>query len=315
MEGTRKWKKLILLVISCATTSIVMCSLPCVALEVPTPPNETETLNIDYTISESVTINSGGTVNLLDGGKVGDLTKVTITIIDGGTLNIKGGLVNGDIVANSGGTVNISGGDIIGNNFGWDIILYQGVNITVFGQYFKLDDVYEYYPPNIINDATAGIHKLSVQYVEGWPITDLMFYLFYSNIPITLEEPSTSIEVQIDIKPGSYPNSVNINGNGVIPVAVLGSADFDVTQIELYDETLPLTFNGLAVRVKGNGQPQCSIDDVSGPEGVPDGFDDLVCQFVDDTEQWLEGDDIAEITGFLVDGTPFAGSDEITVVP
>jgi hypothetical protein len=120
--------------------------------------------------------------------------------------------------------------------------------------------------------------------------------------------------VQIDIKPGSYPNAVNINGNGVIPVAVVGSAEFDVTQVVIGS----LSFAGLEVKVKPNGAPQCSISDVSGPEGVPDGYNDLVCQFVDDPLLWLPGDAIAQLTGaFLVDGeeAPFRGSDEITIVP
>jgi hypothetical protein len=120
--------------------------------------------------------------------------------------------------------------------------------------------------------------------------------------------------VQIDVKPGSYPNAININGNGIIPVAILGSADFDVTQVVIGS----LSFAGLEVRVKPNGVSQCSISDVSGPEGVPDGYDDLVCQFVDDPLLWMPGDGIADLTGtFLLDGkvTLFKGSDEITIVP
>jgi hypothetical protein len=79
---------------------------------------------------------------------------------------------------------------------------------------------------------------------------------------------------------GGDPNCFNNDGHGAIPVAVLGSDDFDVTQIDV--ETLD--FAGLAVRVRGNDNPQCSIEDISGdfttPEGAPDGFDDLVERFV-----------------------------------
>ena len=61
-----------------------------------------------------------------------------------------------------------------------------------------------------------------------------------------------------------------------------------------------------------------NIDDVSGdfstPEGVPDGYDDLVCQFVDDTSSWTVGDGEATLTGQLLDGTPFEGTDSIKVV-
>jgi hypothetical protein len=110
----------------------------------------------------------------------------------------------------------------------------------------------------------------------------------------------------IDIKPGSNPNSFNINGNGVIPVAVLGSEAFDVTEIDVST----LSFAGLDVRVKGNGEPQCSIKDTNG-----DGYDDLVCQFIDDPDNWIPGDGTATLTGQLNDGTVFHGTDSINVVP
>jgi len=131
---------------------------------------------------------------------------------------------------------------------------------------------------------------------------------------ISIGQVNVSIVTRlIDIKPGSYPNAININGNGVIPVAVLGSADFVVDQIVINGDTP--TFAGLAVRVKPNGLYQYSIKDISGPEGVPDGYDDLVCQFVDDPDLWKAGNDVAELTGYLKNGTQFAGSDFITVVP
>ncbi len=55
------------------------------------------------------------------------------------------------------------------------------------------------------------------------------------------------LPVAIDIKPGSDPNCFNANGNGVIPVAILSSADFDVTLIDA--STIEL--EGLAVRAVG----------------------------------------------------------------
>ena len=40
------------------------------------------------------------------------------------------------------------------------------------------------------------------------------------------------IEVPVDIKPTSCPNPLNPKSNGVVPVAILGTADFDVSQID-----------------------------------------------------------------------------------
>ena len=116
------------------------------------------------------------------------------------------------------------------------------------------------------------------------------------------------ISVSIDIKPGSDPNCFNINGHGVIPVAILGSADLDVYDIKT-DDTL--SFNGLAVRVRGKKGALCAIEDLNEDE-----FPDLVCHFEDDTTQWEVGNDgNATLTGKLLDGTPIEGSDSICIVP
>lgn len=41
---------------------------------------------------------------------------------------------------------------------------------------------------------------------------------------------TTPLQVSIDIKPGSFPNSINLSSRGIIPVALLSSATFDATQ-------------------------------------------------------------------------------------
>jgi hypothetical protein len=116
-----------------------------------------------------------------------------------------------------------------------------------------------------------------------------------------------AIQVAIDIKPGSYPNCFNINGNGVIPVAILGSADLDVMDIKT-DDTL--SFNGLGVRLRGKKEPLCSIGDSNGDE-----FLDLVCHFEDDSSEWVEdSQESATHAGELVDDTPIEGTDSICIV-
>lgn len=124
------------------------------------------------------------------------------------------------------------------------------------------------------------------------------------------------LDIGVDIKPGSYPNSFNLNGNGVIPVAILGSETFDA--LEINPDTL--IFAGLKVRVRGKKGPLCNLEDVSGDfseslEGAPDGYLDLVCQFEDDPDAWVVGESGAEVTGQLYDGTEFTGSDTIRIVP
>jgi hypothetical protein len=137
----------------------------------------------------------------------------------------------------------------------------------------------------------------------------------YGIVGVYTGMPAALLEVAIDIQPGSDRNCLNLNGHGVIPVAVLGSAGFDVLEID----PLTLSFAGLGVRVKGNGTPQCSYGDVSGdfssPDGFPDGFLDMVCQFVDDPDAWQAEQDTASLSGELYDGVAFEGEDEICRVP
>jgi hypothetical protein len=123
------------------------------------------------------------------------------------------------------------------------------------------------------------------------------------------------VTVDIDVKPGSYPNCFNVDGKGIIPVAILGSAEFDVTQIDVST----LNFGGLLVSVKNNGTLQCAFEDVSGdfstPAGMPDGYTDLVCQFADDLALWSPDDGTATLTGMLLDTSWFEGTDDICLVP
>jgi N-acetylneuraminic acid mutarotase len=187
----------------------------------------------------------------------------------------------------------------------------QGPDPT-FEVYDPLADAWSFGPdPLVTHGSLAGAAAVNGMFyaIGGW--------LGNSNTYLATVEafsPVVTVTVTIDIKPGTYPNCVHIDGHGVIPVAVLGSAELDVTQLDV--DTLE--FAGLVVKIKGNGDPQCSVEDVSGdfsngPEGEPDGFDDLVCHFVDDPDAWSPGEGEACVTGNLVDGTPIEGCDSICV--
>ena len=127
--------------------------------------------------------------------------------------------------------------------------------------------------------------------------------------------PLADCHVDIDIMPGIYPNRY-LKRIGLIPVAVLGNAQFDVTQID------PGTLNlsGIDVRLTWKGIPFCITMDVSGDfnagwRGFPDGYHDLVCVFKYDPDAWTGSDGTAVLTGTLKDGTPFQGSDEFWILP
>jgi hypothetical protein len=86
---------------------------------------------------------------------------------------------------------------------------------------------------------------------------------------LTLEKfapPPPVIEVSVDIKPMSWPNPLNVNKKGVLPVAILGTEDFDVTQIDpasiLLEGVSPLRW-----ALEDVGTPG---DQLAGPDGIMD---------------------------------------------
>ncbi len=139
----------------------------------------------------------------------------------------------------------------------------------------------------------------------GLPFDD--FYFDGSAVP----EPF--ILALVDIKPGSFPNSVNLKSKGVLPVAILGTADFDVTEVDFdslrFGDPLLIDNGGTAVSPLRSG-----LVDFSG-----DGFLDLTLKFStrDLVENEALGFDTVEghLSGLLKDGTPFAGMDSIRIVP
>ncbi len=110
----------------------------------------------------------------------------------------------------------------------------------------------------------------------------------------------------IDIKPGSLPNSINLKSRGVLPVAVLGSEELDVSLID--PDTL--TLEGVAPRVSGKSGHFWSLKDVNG-----DSILDLMLHF--DLQGLTIDPESTELTleGLLTDGTAFEGSDSIRIVP
>jgi len=115
------------------------------------------------------------------------------------------------------------------------------------------------------------------------------------------------LTVSIDIKPGSDSNSINLSSAGVIPVAILGSATFDATQVD----PATVTLAGASVKLIGKGTKySCSTEDVNA-----DGFVDLVCHVV--TAQFMvePGASVALLEAQTFGGQAIRGEDSINVVP
>ncbi|MHC4865881.1 MAG: NosD domain-containing protein [Planctomycetota bacterium] len=124
---------------------------------------------------------------------------------------------------------------------------------------------------------------------------------------------TVSIEtVGMDIKPGSYPNVINLGSNGVIPLAFLTDEDFDA--LTIYPDTITLRgedCNDGLVKVRGKkGQPMATPEDVD-----DDGDLDLLVHL--DTERLAdyELDAEVEIGGLTQEGIVVSGTDTVHIVP
>ena len=117
---------------------------------------------------------------------------------------------------------------------------------------------------------------------------------------------TSTIEVDIDVKPGSQPNSINLGSNGTVPVAILSAPDFDASSVK--PDTVTLA--GETVRVTGRGTPMASLQDVNG-----DGVLDLVVHVSTEALKVTGGADVEVVlNGLTVDGRMIEGRDTIRVV-
>ena len=110
--------------------------------------------------------------------------------------------------------------------------------------------------------------------------------------------PPSVIEVEIDIKPGSDPNSINLKSKGVVPVAVL-TTDFDASTID--PETV--VFAG-AVPVRS------TLEDVDS-----DGELDMLFHFKTQDLDLTEDSTGATLTGKTLDEVDITGTDTVNIVP
>lgn len=83
------------------------------------------------------------------------------------------------------------------------------------------------------------------------------------------EMTCTHTPVTIDIKPGSYPNSINLSARGVVSVAVLTTGDFDASQFTPEMAHLNDAATAMTDGCTGAMAQRWTRDDVNG-DGQPD---------------------------------------------
>jgi hypothetical protein len=249
---------------------------------------------------------SGGTINAY------------IHANDDSTIDITGGVINAAIISHDACTINVTGGMIdhfqayestiyiYGNNFRVDgVALGSGEDIKPYG----VIDSYGFWRKNTITGTLQDGTALNAFYAI-WDDSDAAI--------IVIEVPTVT-SVAVDIKPGACPNPVNVKSKGVLPVAILGTEEFDVS-----------TIDPASVRLNDVEPIRSSLEDVAAPltdpnecectTNGPDGFIDLTLKFK--TQDIVESlgevktDDILTLplTGVLYDGTPMEGEDCIVIV-
>lgn len=127
-----------------------------------------------------------------------------------------------------------------------------------------------------------------------------------------------AVAVPFDIKPGSCPNPLNPKSNGVLPAAILGTAEFDLSSVDPASVRLegvaPLRWNLEDVGTPVRPKDECDCTELEG-----DGNIDLTLKFK--TQELVDalgplttgGELVLTVTGALTDGTPFEGRDCVVI--
>ena len=107
------------------------------------------------------------------------------------------------------------------------------------------------------------------------------------------------VPVTIDIKPGEYPNTINLRSRGIVPVAVLTTRDFDAVTVD------PFTVYFADAR-----PIRWSDEDADG-----DGDMDAIFYFRIQTLNMTRDSTEAMLTGDTYDNQPIQGTDSVNIVP
>ena len=220
------------------------------------------------TIASKITINGGNSLTVSQGA--------TLEILDEIAIAYQSSLTNnGDINIVSGGHIglnsfdNTSGNNMLTNN--GNIINSGSIRISAYGNILtNFGSITNF---GTFNNACEG------SLIGTIPTS--------GNSVIQEESCNNTIQVNIDIKPGSFPNSINTNSMGVVPVSILGSNSFDVTQVDV---------TTLAFGPDGASSTHSAYEDVNGDE-----FVDLVSHYVQKETGIACGDTEATLTGQLND--------------
>ncbi len=159
---------------------------------------------------------------------------------------------------------------------------------------------------------SSRTYQFYIQYVEdGKPIT----WTYGPHFTVVSE-----VSVSLDIKPDDAPNSINLKSQGVLPVAILSTEDYNALEV---DESTVYLVDSMILEIAsalGEDPPMVfpvkfvTEEDVNG-----DGLDDLLLFFsVSDLVEsgaLDEGTEEVTLIGEMFDGIPIKGFDSVRIVP
>ena len=216
--------------------------------------------------------------------------------------------------------------------FGFALDSYTEDDTVTFSVYDALDNL-------LVSDTVNGLYTSTSSGTSNFP--EGYVFVFFSGVATYATFDFTSdygryiidnfegefgtsepTEVEIDIKPGSFPSSINLRKKGAIPVAIHTTDDFDAFDVDpetvlLNDCASPvssLVYDCDEIANPLYGDPAYP----DAPEMIGDGDLDLVLYF--DTKELannnclIAGDTEAMITGETVDGRPIEGIGDVRIV-
>lgn len=139
---------------------------------------------------------------------------------------------------------------------------------------------------------------------------------------LTVASAPPTLDIDLDIKPGSCPNPINVKSKGLIPVAILGTYDFDVNEIDIASISLlgvaPIksSFEDVATPFEAFNEEQDAYDC---NDYGPDEYMDLTLKFktqeiIDALSDVNDGDVLVlELTGESYDGIQINGEDVVVI--
>ena len=223
---------------------------------------------------------SSGTPANRAGGLAGENSRGSIIIDCYATGNVSGkrkigGLVGDNTWGSMGGYIKrcYSTGKVTGTGGGLIGYNYQG-GVT-YDSYWDVQTSGKTTSRGGTGKTTAEMMQeatfVNWDFVEVWDIVENETYPF---LRLVLEPTP----VDIDIKLGSCPNPLNLASRGVLPVAILGSQDFDVSTVDApsirLDDVPAIrsSFEDVATPVADGNECECTAED-------PDGYTDLTLKF------------------------------------